>query len=139
MTNLVYFSSVSGGNTHRFIEKLGRPAARIPVFPREEPLTVDEPTCSSSRPTAVATAMAPSRSRSSGSSTIRTTDRPCAASSPPATPTSAPLRTRRRHHRREDRGVPTLYRFEVFGTPDDVRAVDEGLDAFWQAAQQLTA
>lgn len=36
-------------------------------------------------------------------------------------------------------GVPTLYRFEVFGTPDDVRAVDEGLDAFWQAAQQLTA
>jgi protein involved in ribonucleotide reduction len=38
-------------------------------------------------------------------------------------------------------GVPHLYRFEVFGTPDDVRAVNDGLDAFWsrQTQQQLTA
>jgi len=27
--------------------------------------------------------------------------------------------------------VPHLYKFEVFGTPDDVTAVDKGLDAFW--------
>jgi len=33
-------------------------------------------------------------------------------------------------------GVPHLYRFEVFGTPDDVRAVDEGLDAFWSRQAQ---
>ena len=33
--DLVYFSSVSE-NTHRFIQKLGRPAVRIPVHPRKE-------------------------------------------------------------------------------------------------------
>src|SRR6185369_367023 len=37
--NLVYFSSVSE-NTHRFIEKLGQPAIRIPLRGRIE---VDEP------------------------------------------------------------------------------------------------
>jgi protein involved in ribonucleotide reduction len=31
--------------------------------------------------------------------------------------------------------VPLLYRFELFGTPDDVSAVNSGLDAFW--TQQL--
>ena len=33
--DLVYFSSVSE-NTHRFIQKLDRPAARIPLNPRKE-------------------------------------------------------------------------------------------------------
>ena len=28
--------------------------------------------------------------------------------------------------------VPHLYRFELFGTPDDVRVVNEGLDALWR-------
>ena len=37
--NLVYFSSVSE-NTHRFVEKLGLPAIRIPLHGRIE---VDEP------------------------------------------------------------------------------------------------
>ena len=32
--------------------------------------------------------------------------------------------------------VPHLYRFEVFGTPDDVRIVHEGLETFWK--QQLS-
>src|ERR1700676_5709380 len=39
MSNLVYFSSVSE-NTHRFVEKLGLPAIRIPLHGRIE---VDEP------------------------------------------------------------------------------------------------
>ena len=39
MSNLVYFSSVSE-NTHRFVEKLGLPATRIPLHGRIE---VDEP------------------------------------------------------------------------------------------------
>ena len=39
MSNLVYFSSVSE-NTHRFVEKLGTPATRIPLHGRIE---VDEP------------------------------------------------------------------------------------------------
>ena len=29
-------------------------------------------------------------------------------------------------------GVPHLYRFEVFGTPDDVATVHEGLEEFWK-------
>ena len=37
--NLVYFSSVSE-NTHRFVQKLGVPATRIPLHGRIE---VDEP------------------------------------------------------------------------------------------------
>ena len=40
--SVVYFSSVSE-NTHRFVEKLGVPARRIPVHDRDEALTVDEP------------------------------------------------------------------------------------------------
>src|SRR5258705_11896929 len=39
MSNLVYFSSVSE-NPHRFVEKLGMPATRIPLHGRIE---VDEP------------------------------------------------------------------------------------------------
>ncbi len=36
MSTLVYFSSVSG-NTHRFVEKLGLPAHRIPLHPKDGP------------------------------------------------------------------------------------------------------
>src|SRR5699024_8397252 len=42
VTALVYFSSVSG-NTHRFVEKLGLPARRIPLLRTDEPLRVTEP------------------------------------------------------------------------------------------------
>lgn len=39
---IVYFSSATG-NTHRFVEKLGFPARRIPLHKTDEPLTVNEP------------------------------------------------------------------------------------------------
>lgn len=39
---IVYFSSVSE-NTHRFVEKLGMRAVRIPLFATATPFTVDEP------------------------------------------------------------------------------------------------
>ena len=42
MSSLVYFSSASE-NTPRFVEKLGLPAQRIPLYPRQPPLHVDEP------------------------------------------------------------------------------------------------
>ena len=66
MSNLVYFSSVSE-NTHRFVEKLGLPATRIPLHGRIE---VDEPTCWCCPPTAAGAphrtsttvAMSPNRS-----------------------------------------------------------------------------
>ena len=39
---LVYFSSISG-NTARFVEKLGLPAVRIPLLPSDPAAVVDEP------------------------------------------------------------------------------------------------
>lgn len=42
MSSLVYFSSASN-NTHRFVEKLGLPAQRIPLRPTEPFLHVTEP------------------------------------------------------------------------------------------------
>ncbi len=42
MGELLYFSSTSE-NTHRFVEKLGLPARRIPQDPAAEPLKAREP------------------------------------------------------------------------------------------------
>ncbi|SQG65309.1 ribonucleotide reductase stimulatory protein [Corynebacterium renale] len=39
---VVYFSSATE-NTHRFVEKLGLPAKRIPLYKKDEPLIVNEP------------------------------------------------------------------------------------------------
>lgn len=39
---IVYFSSATE-NTHRFVQKLGLPAKRIPLHRADEPLLVDEP------------------------------------------------------------------------------------------------
>ena len=42
MARVVYFSNVTG-NTHRFVQKLERPAIRIPLRPTEPPVFADEP------------------------------------------------------------------------------------------------
>ena len=42
MTSLVYFSSASE-NTHRFVQRLGLPATRIPLHDRDGTFEVDEP------------------------------------------------------------------------------------------------
>ena len=138
MTNLVYFSSVSG-NTKRFIEKLGRPADRIPLHARDEALHADAPFVlvvptygggdgKGAVPKQVIKFLNDERNRalirgviSAGNTNFGSAY--CLAGDIIAAKT----------------GVPHLYRFEVFGTPDDVRAVDEGLDAFWRTQQQLTA
>ncbi|WP_018296177.1 class Ib ribonucleoside-diphosphate reductase assembly flavoprotein NrdI [Corynebacterium lubricantis] len=39
---IVYFSSVTE-NTRRFVDKLGLPAKRVPIYRDDEPLVVDEP------------------------------------------------------------------------------------------------
>ncbi|NYM64127.1 class Ib ribonucleoside-diphosphate reductase assembly flavoprotein NrdI, partial [Salmonella enterica] len=39
---VVYFSSTTE-NTHRFVQKLGFPSARIPLRRTDEPLVVNEP------------------------------------------------------------------------------------------------
>ncbi|KQQ03855.1 MULTISPECIES: class Ib ribonucleoside-diphosphate reductase assembly flavoprotein NrdI [unclassified Rathayibacter] len=135
MSALVYFSS-SSGNTHRFIEKLGRPAQRIPLHShrdgaKAETLRVEEPYVlvlptygggidGGAVPKQVIRFLNEPRNRSLlrgviGAGNTNFGEAYCLAGDIIARKCT----------------VPHLYRFEVFGTPDDVRAVDEGLDTFW--------
>ena len=137
---LVYFSSVSG-NTARFVEKLGLPARRIPLHrtdrrPRHRrALRADHPHLRRGRGARRRTGAVPKQ-------VIRF------------------LNDER--NRRHIRGVisagntnfgesfclagdiisrkcqvPHLYRFEIFGTQDDVDRVSDGLERRWAA--QLTS
>ncbi|MGO1940157.1 MAG: class Ib ribonucleoside-diphosphate reductase assembly flavoprotein NrdI [Agrococcus casei] len=131
VSTIVYFSSVSG-NTHRFIEKLGRPAKRIPLYSTEPPLHIDEPYV----------LILPTYGGGNGRGAV---------------PKQVIKFLNDEHNRSLIRGVvtagntnfgaayclageivsakckvPHLYRFEVFGTPEDVMNVNEGLDRLWQ-------
>lgn len=129
--DLVYFSSVSG-NTHRFVQKLARPALRIPLYAREDPLVVTEPfvllvptygggPATRAVPKQVIRFLNDERNRklirgvmAAGNTNFG--DGFCIAGD---------IISRKCQ-------VPYLYRFEVFGTPDDVSAVREGLEQFWK-------
>ncbi|TFD66421.1 class Ib ribonucleoside-diphosphate reductase assembly flavoprotein NrdI [Cryobacterium ruanii] len=131
MTDIVYFSSTSG-NTRRFVEKLGRKAARIPLYAREKPLVATEPfvlcvptygggSVGGAVPRQVIKFLNNETNRSlirgvigAGNMNFGTTY--CLAGDIIAAKCK----------------VPHLYRFEVFGTPDDVRIVHDGLEEFWK-------
>ncbi|GAB2985384.1 class Ib ribonucleoside-diphosphate reductase assembly flavoprotein NrdI [Frigoribacterium salinisoli] len=135
MTGLVYFSSVSG-NTRRFVEALGRPAACIPLLPSEAPLVVSDPYVlvlptygggegRGAVPKQVIRFLNDERNRSLVRGVIAAGNTNfgeayCLAGDIVAAKCDVPL----------------LYRFEVFGTPDDVAAVNSGLEEFW--TQQST-
>ena len=131
MTNLVYFSSVSG-NTKRFIEKPGMPAARIPLYPKEEPLVVDQDFV----------LVVPTYGGGNGRGAV---------------PKQVIKFLNDERNRRHIRGVisagntnfgeayclagdiisakcqvPHMYKFELFGTPRDVTRVHDGLEEFWR-------
>ncbi|SDP01888.1 protein involved in ribonucleotide reduction [Microbacterium sp. ru370.1] len=132
---LVYFSSVSG-NTARFIEKLGKRAVRIPLRPTDPPLHVDEPFV----------LVTPTYGGGAGRGVEKG-----------AVPRQVIRFLNEERNRRNIRGVisagntnfgdafclagdivarkcavPHLYRLEVFGTPDDVERVTEGLERWWK-------
>lgn len=132
---LVYFSSVSG-NTARFVEKLGMPAVRIPVHADEQQLVVDEPFV----------LVTPTYGGGSGRGEEKG-----------AVPKQVIRFLNEERNRRLLRGVisagntnfgesfglagdiisrkcsvPHLYRLELFGTPEDVARVSEGLERWWQ-------
>ncbi|WP_422115476.1 class Ib ribonucleoside-diphosphate reductase assembly flavoprotein NrdI [Brachybacterium sp. UNK5269] len=131
MTNLVYFSSVSG-NTKRFVEKLGIPARRIPLYPQEEPLVVDEefvlvvPTYGGGNgrgavPKQVIKFLNDERNRTHirgviGAGNTNFGEAFCLAGDI----ISAKCQ------------VPHMYKFELFGTPRDVMRVHDGLEEFWR-------
>jgi len=132
---LIYFSSVSG-NTARFIEKLGKRAVRIPLRPTDPPLHVDEPFV----------LVTPTYGGGAGRGVEKG-----------AVPKQVIQFLNEERNRRNIRGVisagntnfgdafclagdivarkcavPHLYRLEVFGTPDDVERVTEGLERWWK-------
>ena len=129
-TDLVYFSSVSG-YTHRFIEKLGRPALRIPLYAKDEPLVVDEPFVlivptygggpeTRAVPKQVIRFLNDERNRKHIRGVIAAGN----TNFGDAYGIAGDIIARKLQ-------IPHLYRFELFGTPDDVTAVREGLEKFW--------
>jgi protein involved in ribonucleotide reduction len=128
---LVYFSSVSG-NTARFIEKLGLRAERIPLHRTDDTLVVDEPYVlvtptygggdgQGAVPKQVIRFLNDERNRrwirgviSAGNTNFG--DAFCIAGD---------IISRKCH-------VPHLYRLELFGTPDDVERVSDGLERWWK-------
>lgn len=128
---LVYFSSTSE-NTHRFVGKLGLPAARIPLRRTDPPLVVDEeyvlvvPTYGGGSvkgavPKQVIAFLNNPGNRALCRGVIASGNTNfgqayCLAGDIIATKL----------------GVPFLYRYELLGTPTDVVRVKEGLEDFWQ-------
>ena len=134
MSNLVYFSSVSE-NTHRFVEKLGLPAIRIPLHGRievDEPYVLVLPTYGGGRatpdindggyvPKQVIAFLNNEHNRSLIRGVIAAGNNNFGAEFAYAGDVVS-----------RKCGVPYLYRFELMGTPDDVEAVRAGLAEFWK-------
>ncbi|GEA84486.1 MAG: class Ib ribonucleoside-diphosphate reductase assembly flavoprotein NrdI [Cellulomonas sp.] len=138
MSSLVYFSSASN-NTHRFIEKLGQPAQRIPLRPTEAFLHVTEPYVlvvptygggneGGAVPRQVVKFLNDTANRSLLRGVIAAGNTNfgeayCIAGEIIA----AKCR------------VPYLYGFELMGTNEDVQRVRDGLERFWQRQSLISA
>ena len=134
---LVYFSSVSE-NTHRFVQKLGQPAIRIPLkgaIQVDEPYVLSLPTYGGGRangpdpeagsyvPKQVIAFLNNEHNRSLLRGVIAAGNTNFGAEFCYAGDVVS-----------RKCGVPYLYRFELMGTVDDVEAVLAGLNDFWQSA-----
>ncbi|MEW1976207.1 class Ib ribonucleoside-diphosphate reductase assembly flavoprotein NrdI [Microbacterium profundi] len=138
---LVYFSSTSG-NTARFIEKLGLPAQRIPLHRGDRELAVDEPFVlvtptygggqgrgeeKGAVPKQVIRFLNDERNRKNIRGVISAGNTNFGDSFGAA----GDIISRKCH-------VPHLYRFEVFGTQDDVDRVSDGLERWWVSQLKST-
>ncbi len=134
-SRLIYFSSTSE-NTSRFVAKLGRDAARIPLQAKEAPLLATQPFVlvlptyggtggEGSVPKQVIRFLNNPQNRHLirgviGAGNTNFGDNYCMA---------ADIIAAKCH-------IPRLYRFELMGTPDDVARVNNGLDTFWTRLSQ---
>ena len=130
MSRLIYFSSVSN-NTHRFVGKLGVAAERIPLFSKDEPVVASEPYVlvlptygggpeTKAVPKQVIQFLNVEKNRELLRGVIAGGNTNFGEAYGIAGDMIA---------RKLD--VPLLYKFELFGTPEDVIAVKEGLEKFW--------
>ena len=134
---VVYFSSVSE-NTHRFVEKLGLPAIRIPLRGHirvDEPYVLIVPTYGGGRangpdpdaggyvPKQVIAFLNDEHNRSLIRGVIAAGNTNFGAEFCYAGDVVS-----------RKCGVPYLYRFELMGTAEDVEAVRAGLADFWKAS-----
>ena len=134
-SQLIYFSSASE-NTSRFVSKLGREVARIPLLAKEAPLLATRPFVlvvptyggtggEGSVPKQVIRFLNIPQNRQLirgviGAGNTNFGDNYCMAGDIIAAKC----------------GVPHLYRFELMGTPEDVARVNNGLDTFWTRLSQ---
>jgi protein involved in ribonucleotide reduction len=132
---LVYFSSVSG-NTARFIEKLGLPARRIPLHSSESPLHVDEPyvlvtpTYGGGAGRGVEKGAVPKQvirflNDDANRKMLRGVISAGNTNFGEAFCLAGDIISRKC-------SVPHLYRLEVFGTPEDIDRVSDGLETWWR-------
>lgn len=129
--DLIYFSSASE-NTKRFVEKIGRPALRIPLrTPRDGSIRVDNPfvlitptygggELRGAVPKQVITFLNNPANRSLIRGVITSGNRNFGT----AYCVAGPIISRKCN-------VPELFRFELLGTKADVATVQAGLEAFW--------
>ena len=142
--SLIYFSSASG-YTRRFVQKLGIPAAQLPLHTAQPTLLATRPYVLL-LPTYGGTAVQPG------------------AAARGAVPKQVIKFLNNEHNRSLIRGVigagntnfgdsyclaadiiavkcqvPVLYRFELMGTSEDVAKVNEGLEKFWTHQSQKPA
>ena len=128
---LVYFSSTSE-NTHRFVGKLGFPAARIPLRRTDPPLRVDEEYI-----LVVPTYGGGSVKGAVPKQVIAFLNNPDNRVLCRGVIASGNTNFGRAYCLAGDiiagkLGVPFLYRYELLGTPTDVARVKEGMEHFWQ-------
>ena len=135
MGSLVYFSSVSE-NTHRFVQRLDLPALgmdvrRIPLRPTEEFLRVDEPYVlmvptygGGNEGGAVPRQVVKFLNDAHNRSLIRGVIAAGNTNFGEAFCLAGDIISRKCN-------VPHLYRLELFGTPEDVDRVSEGLEQWW--------
>ncbi|WP_129339506.1 class Ib ribonucleoside-diphosphate reductase assembly flavoprotein NrdI [Cellulomonas endophytica] len=138
MAQLVYFSSASG-NTHRFVEKLGLPADRIPLrrtdpmLRAEEPYVLVVPTYGGGNeggavPRQVVAFLNDEHNRSLIRGVVAAGNTNFGAAYCIAGDVVA-AKCR----------VPYLYAFELMGTSEDVTRVRDGLGRFWQRSSLIPA
>ena len=138
MSSLVYFSSTSE-NTHRFVQRLGIPAQRIPVRPADTPLEVDEPYVlivptygGGNEGGAVPRQVVKFLNNVTNRSLIRGVIAAGNTNFGAAYCLAGSIISAKC-------AVPYLYGFEILGTPEDVIRVRDGLDLFWQRQRLIPA